>query len=103
MIYEVRITPQAERDIQAICGWWSEHHSEKQAERWYDNIYPSIHSLEKMPRRCPLAPEDDLHNGEVRHFLFGTGRRPTHRIIFAVEGEAVIVLSVRHVAQVTDG
>ena len=40
-----------------------------------------------------MAPEDDLHDGEVRHLLFGTGHHPTHRILFTVEGKTVVVLS----------
>jgi plasmid stabilization system protein ParE len=52
-----------------------------------------------MPLRCPRAPEADLLPQEMRQLVFGIRGRPTHRIVFAIEGNVVIILRVRHAAQ----
>ncbi|MDZ4658204.1 MAG: hypothetical protein SH868_11560 [Bythopirellula sp.] len=31
--------------------------------------------------------------------LYGLGRRPTHRILFGIESETVIIFRVRHTSQ----
>jgi plasmid stabilization system protein ParE len=54
----------------------------------------AFRSLEKRPRRCPLAPENAFFEEEIRQLIYGK-----HRILFTVEGETVFVLRVRHSAQ----
>lgn len=98
-MFEVLITDLAESEIFEAYRWWSENRSEEEAERWYESIYPAIHSLQNMPRRCALAADSLTLPGEVRQLLFGIGRRPTHRILFEIEGDQVTILRVRHVAQ----
>ena len=46
-----------------------------------------------------MALERDLLSQGIRQLLFGLGRRATHRIVFAVDDDAVIVLRVRHASQ----
>jgi plasmid stabilization system protein ParE len=98
-MYEVRISEPAELDIQSIFDWWRSYRSAEQAERWFEAIYPAIETLSRMPQRCPRARENDSYPGDLRQLLFTIGRRPTHRIIFAIEGDAVIILHVRHTSQ----
>ena len=98
-MYDVRITDLAEQDIDANFRWWSDHRSAEQAARWYEAIYPAIHTLSTMPQRCPRTNEEDPSGNELRELLFTIGRRPTHRIVFAIEEDAVIIFRVRHVAQ----
>lgn len=98
-MFSLNITEPAERDIRSAYEWWSQNRSAEQAERWYENIYHVIDTLRKMPLHCPHAPESKLHPSGLRQLLFGIGRRPTHRILFAVENDVVIVLRVRHTSQ----
>jgi plasmid stabilization system protein ParE len=98
-MHSVQIAEPAERDIRSSHDWWREHRSAEQADRWYENIYAAIQTLRSMPTRCPLAPESDLHPAGLRQLSFGIGRRPTHRIIFTVERDTVIILRVRHASQ----
>ncbi|MCH7729784.1 MAG: type II toxin-antitoxin system RelE/ParE family toxin, partial [Planctomycetes bacterium] len=58
-----------------------------------------IESLENDPDRCPLARENHRFAYEIRELHFGLASRPTHRIIFSIRPDAVVVLSVRHAAQ----
>jgi len=52
-----------------------------------------------MPRRCSYAEERESYSGELRQLLFGVGRSATHRILFAIEKQAVYILRVRHISQ----
>jgi plasmid stabilization system protein ParE len=98
-MYHVVITGSAKRDIQAAHDWWAENRSADQAVRWYVGIHKAIYSLKQMPIRCSLAPESDLLEQGIRQVLFGLGRQPTHRIVFVVDSEDVVVLRVRYCAQ----
>ena len=60
----------------------------------------SLSSLGTQPRRCPLAPEADAFGEEIRQLLYGR-RGGRYRILFRVEGDAVLVLYVRHGARRT--
>lgn len=98
-MYQAIITGPAKKDIQAAHDWWASQRSAKQAERWYSGVYQAIRSLEKMPERCSFATERKLLELDIRQLLFGTGRRATHRIVFTIADEKVVVLRVRHAAQ----
>ncbi|MGE0378526.1 MAG: type II toxin-antitoxin system RelE/ParE family toxin [Planctomycetaceae bacterium] len=98
-MFDVTITEPAEQDIHNAYEWWRDHRSADEAARWYENIIPAIDTLRELPDRCPLAPETDLYPSGLRELHFGIGRRPTHRIIFTIEGTTVVVLRVRHSAQ----
>ena len=58
-----------------------------------------IETLADNPSRCILARENHKSDDELRELHFGLGSRPTHRVIFVIDGDAVRVLSVRHAAQ----
>jgi plasmid stabilization system protein ParE len=98
-MHRVIITGPAKRDIQADYDWWSENHSAEQAERWYLGIHAAVQSLRDAPERCSGASETDLVDLGVRQLLFGLGRRATHRIVFAIDSDTVVVLRVRHTSQ----
>lgn len=98
-MHHVIITGPAKRDIQAAYDWWDENRSDDQAVRWYVGIHKAIYSLQQTPARCSLAPEGDLLEQGIRQLLFGVGRWPTHRIVFVIDSEDVVVLRVRHCSQ----
>ena len=98
-MFSLRITDVAERDIQRNFEWWRDNRSAEQAARWCEGIFPAIATLTKMPRRCSLAREADFHDIELRQLQFGIGRRSTHRILFTIDGDAVVILKVLHNAQ----
>src|SRR5688572_12804946 len=52
-------------------------------------------SLSALPTRCPISAESRDSPVEVRQLLYG--RKPhVYRILFAVDGDSVQVLHVRH-------
>ena len=95
----VIITGPATRDIKRPYDWWKQNRSAEQADRWYKGIHVKIKSLHHSPQRYALAAESDLLADGIRELLFGLGRHPTHRIVFAIEGETVVVFRVRHTSQ----
>jgi len=99
MSLRVLITEQAEREMQAAFDWWAEHRSKKQADRWYAGLAKAIAELSDNPERHGQARERDRFTYEIRDLLFGLGSRPTHRAVFTIRGEEVVVLTVRHLAQ----
>jgi plasmid stabilization system protein ParE len=98
-MFKLVITDLAEGDIQQAYDWWRDRRSSEQAARWYERIQPAIGTLRKMADRCPHSPETDLHPLGLRELYFGLGRRPSHRIVFTIDGTTVTVLRVRHSAQ----
>ena len=95
----VILTGPAKRDIHAAYEWWKENRSAEQAGRWYQGILAASRSLRSKPQRCALAAEADLLSQGIRQLLYGLGRHPTHRIVFAIENDTVIILRVRHTSQ----
>ncbi|MBX3425367.1 MAG: type II toxin-antitoxin system RelE/ParE family toxin [Pirellulales bacterium] len=75
--------------------WWAKHRSAEQAARWYVAAYEAMRSLAETAARNPLARERELRQLAVRQFSFGLSRRPTHRILYAVRGNDVVIYRVR--------
>jgi plasmid stabilization system protein ParE len=63
------------------------------ADRWFLGLVDAISSLEELPERCPLIPEQDEFPMEIRHLIYFS-----HRIIFHVEAdrEQVVIYRVYH-------
>lgn len=98
-MFDVVITPSAELDIQENYRWWYVNRSQEQAIRWYVALYNSIENLRDVSDRCPLASEAESLETPIRQLSFGLGRLPSHRVIFVIADQQVVVLRVRHVSQ----
>jgi plasmid stabilization system protein ParE len=95
MGFRVELSEQAQRDVSAIYLWLCSEQAGDAGERWFRALRTAIRSLADLPARCPLAAENRDASVEVRQLLYG--RRPhTYRILFAIEGDVVQVLHVRH-------
>jgi hypothetical protein len=66
--------------------------------RWLRSIRARIDTLETSPDRCPIDPDSEAYGEEVRVLLFGK-RGGKYRVLFAIRGDAVRVLTVRHSAR----
>lgn len=59
-----------------------------------------------MPKRCPLANENEYFSQKIRQLLYGQGRN-SYRILFTIlEGQevsSVRILHIRHASQQTIG
>ena len=99
MTYTVVISERTAQEIEGATAWWARERSAEQAVRWYQGIRGAIAGLATSPERCPLAAESAAFPFEIRELHYGLGRRPTHRAVFRITDEQVLVLTVRHVAQ----
>ena len=95
--FRVIIQPSASAEMEAAYLWIAEH-SPEAAVKWFNELQIAIRGLETFPQRCPLAPENDAFQEEIRQLVYGrrTGR---YRIFFTIRSGAVHILHVRHGAR----
>ena len=62
------------------------------------NLRAKIATLKTSPQRCPIHPDSEVYGKEVRVLVYGK-RRGVYRVLFAIRGDTVHVLTVRHSAQ----
>ena len=97
MTYRVEVTRHAQTEALETFVWKSEHQSVETAVEWYNGIMQALYSLEDMPGRYALAPEDEDFKDEIRQFLYGK-RRNCYRVLFTIRRETVYILHIRHSA-----
>jgi len=99
MSFQVVIHPPAARDIKMAARFLFERsRSSAVAQGWARGIRAKIASLKTNPLRCPVDVDSVFYGEEVRALLYGK-RFGTYRVLFAVRGDVVHVLTVRHAAR----
>ena len=99
MIYRVILQPRAEFEIEVHAERIYEKSSSlAHALRWTRGIRAKIATLQTSPRRCPVDPDSAAYGEEVRVLLYGK-RQGVHRVLFAIQGEEIHILTVRHAAR----
>ena len=93
MKYRVIIEPPAAEEIESAFLFIAEHGSLARAQQWFNTLEEKLRTLASMPRRCPLAPEDEHFTEEIRQLLVSP-----YRAIFTIKAKSVHVLPVRHMA-----
>lgn len=99
MTHRVVLTSRARRELEDAADWRAKHRSPHQAARWYAGFSDAIASLAQNPQRCPHAPENGRFPYEIRELHYGLGSGPTHRAVFTIRPDLVLVLTVRHAGQ----
>ena len=99
MTYEVLVTDKASGQLFEAAQWWAKHRSVEQAQRWFDGFVSAIDSLQDYPERCALARENDDLPVTIRELHYGLGGKSTHRAIFVVRPDRVVVYAIRLLAQ----
>ena len=99
MKYLVVLTDRAHDDLEAAYSWWAENRSPEQACNWYNKFADAIESLATEPERHPVSYESHKFPIPIRDLRFGVRRRPTHRAVFTIRKDMVLVLAIRHLAQ----
>lgn len=97
MTYRVIIQPIAVGGMREAYHWIARR-SPRAAARWYNGLERAIETLAENPRRCPLAPEDEYFEEEIRELFYGE-RGGVYRILFTISEDTVSVLYVRHGAR----
>jgi len=97
--HRVTILPRAKRQLLEQALWWAEHRSAEQAFRWLDGFEHALTSLADRPERCSVARESNAFDVVLRELHYGLRNKSTHRAVFEIRQDEVIVHSVRHLAQ----
>jgi len=84
-------------EAEEIYRWLLER-SPSTVTKWFNGLAAAIFSLERNPKRCSLAPENDAFEEEIRQLLYGK-RGGVYRILFTIVGDTVKVLHLRHGAR----
>jgi len=97
--YEVVILPRAKIQLYNSALWWADHRSKRQAAEWLTGFEAAIESLGDTADDQPIARESDAFPFVVRQMHYGLGRTKTHRAVFEIRGNKVLVFAIRHLAQ----
>jgi plasmid stabilization system protein ParE len=97
--YRVTILPRAKRQLLEQAIWWSENRSADQAYFWLEGFEMALTSLADHPQRFSTARESNAFDFVVRDLHYGLRSKATHRAVFEIHDDEVIVHSVRHLAQ----
>jgi plasmid stabilization system protein ParE len=99
MSLPVLIMPEAEAALWRNAKWWAENRSSEQAQRWYVGFAEAINALGDHPHQHPLARENDQFPYDVRVMNYGVSSRATHRALYTIRPDAVVVISIRAAKQ----
>ena len=97
MAFQVDITEPALADIEDQVRFIRDVRKQPDAaERWLLGLVRAIDSLEHLPERCAVIPEQEEFAFEIRHSIY-----LSHRIIFRVahEDNRVLIYPVYHGAR----
>jgi plasmid stabilization system protein ParE len=96
MAYEVVLADSAKTDADSIYDWATSQ-APLRGPEWFEALIDCLYSLERLPRRCPLAREAAKAKREIHCLLFGK-RRNVYRIPYEVDEahRTVWVLHIRH-------
>ena len=96
MAYLVELPLRAERDLDYPYQRISADDSSS-AARWFNGLEEPIYTLERLPRRCPVAPESRKAERRLRQLLYGA-KRDVYRVIYEIDEsrKVVCVLTIRH-------
>ncbi len=97
--YEVSFTPRAVADFDETLDWYRTQ-SSGAANKWIAAVETMLDTLEQAPGQFPKAREDGATVGvSLREYSFGAGRRRTHRAVFAIRPNTVVVYAIHHLSR----
>ncbi|MET3107797.1 toxin ParE1/3/4 [Oxalobacteraceae bacterium GrIS 2.11] len=85
---EYRLTPAAERDLEAIWIYTLQHWDAGQADRYIDLLTSSFAKLAQSPRSAPAC--DDLRPG------YRCRNVERHRIYFRITAYGIAIIRILH-------
>jgi plasmid stabilization system protein ParE len=93
MSHKVRLTLEVERQLRQITEYIAQD-SVENARRWRSAVRQRMRSLRSFPERHEIAYAANDVGRNVRHTFYGV-----YRILYTVEKDAVVILSLRHGAR----
>jgi plasmid stabilization system protein ParE len=93
--FSVEITSAALADAEAYVNFIRADRKESSAaQHWWNGLIDQILSLETLPRRCSIIPEQKYFEQEMRQLIYAS-----HRIIFSIDQHTVTILRIYHGAR----
>jgi plasmid stabilization system protein ParE len=106
MKYRIDISSVAEAEADSAFLRLTQVTSTDRASQWQSGLLQAIESLALMPKRCPIAKENENFSQEIRQLLYGRGHN-LYRILFTIldgqEVSTIRILHIRHGSQQTIG
>jgi len=104
MAFRVEIEPQVLEDLESIAAFIQINSSFAVAEKWFNRAMADIHSLKKLPGRCPIAQQLEEFGHQIRILLNGRAKR-AYKIYYLIDFETpssgvVRVLHLRVILQI---
>lgn len=99
MTRRLKITPLAQSELDEDAHWWARHRDPEQSIRWLKAFDRAMSLLIERAQALPLARENDNFPIELRQMTFGLGRKVTHRAVFEIRGDEIVVHAIRHLAR----
>ena len=94
---EVFLTKTAKRQMNAAADWYAEQNPSV-ADTWFNGLLARVNSLDDNPLQYALARKSEFLPVELRQMLYGSGKRTTHRILFVIREQTIVIYQIRHVA-----
>src|SRR5437879_9803671 len=98
MAYRVELARNAEAELEELYHWVVER-APSQGAAWFSGLEQAILSVERLPKRCRIAPDSFDPDQPVR--LLNYGRSPhVYRVFFTID-ESTKVVRVLHIRRGT--
>ena len=92
--YQVNLTQQAQNDLEHIFYYIADD-SINNATNFILQLEKHVYSLEDLPYRNPLIPENEFFGTDYRHLNY-----KKYRIIYRITENSVFILRVIHGAKI---
>ena len=89
MKYRIEISSAAEAEADSAFLRLSQVTSPVKASQWYSGLIQAFESLSQMPKRCPLARENEYFSQEIRQLIYGRGRN-SYRILALLDDGMIL-------------
>ena len=93
---EVFLTKTAKQQMNAAADWYAEQNPSV-AATWFNGLLARVNSVDDNPLQYALARESEFLPVELRQMLYGSGKRTTHRILFVIREQTIVIYQIRHV------
>ena len=90
MSHKVRLTFEVKQQVAVISDYIAQD-SRTNAQHWRQSIRERMRSLKDFPERHEVAYLARDVGRDIRHTFYGV-----YRILYTIEGDTVVVLTVRH-------
>ena len=89
MAYRVEVARGAEAELKGLYLWLMER-APGQGAAWFNGLEQAILSLERLPKRCRIAPESVDPDQPIRVLNYGRNRH-IYRVFFTIDEDTQVV------------